>query len=316
MKLAFDKILVTGGAGFIGSHMADALLSNGVEVWVLDNLYSGSLRNLKQSRNHPNFHFVKGDIRERKTVNSLARKVDAIVHMAAVISPTVSIRKPELTNDVNVTGTLNLLQAAVTYRVNRFVFASSCAIYGTCKKIPTPETSTPEPITPYGASKLAAEKYCSAYHKAYGLATVALRYFNVYGERQDSSNPYSGVIAIFAQKLRSGGNPTIYGDGNQTRDFTHVSDVVNANLLALTTSRGIGEAFNIGTGRATTIKGLYRTMANLASREARPVFRNARPGDIQHSCADLHKARKLLAYEPNVRLRTGLRRLMESLTGE
>jgi len=312
MRLTYDKVMVTGGAGFIGSHTVDALLKNSLEVWVLDNLSSGSLRNLKTWKKNPKLHFKRGSVIRYGIVDSLARKVDAIVHLAAIVSPDVSIRKPELTHEVNVTGTLNVLRAAHKNRVHRIVFASSSSVYGSPKSIPILENASLNPITPYGASKLAAEKYCQAFHKLYGLSTISLRYFNVYGERQ-GSNPYSGVIAVFAHRLLSGLRPIIYGDGRQTRDFIHVSDVVNANMLALETRRGTGEAFNIGTGQATTIKTLYHLLAQLTGKSGiSPFYRQARTGDISASCAAIAKAWNTLRFQPKISLKSGLELLIDS----
>ena len=311
MRLTYDNVLVTGGAGFIGSHTVDAILANGLEVWVLDNLSSGYVRNLSKWRKHPKLHFEKGDITQYKAVDRLVRRVEAIVHLAAVVSPTISMRKPELTNAVNVSGTLNLLRAGLRNGVQRIVFASSSSVYGKSKNTPISEDNPLDPITPYGASKLDAEKYCQAYYKAYGLETISLRYFNVYGERQ-RSNPYSGVIAIFARNLLRGKRPVIHGDGKQTRDFIHVSDVVNANLLALQSKKGIGEAFNIGTGRSTSIRQLSHLMASLLRSDTEPVFEKPRPGDILHSLARITNARTMLGFQPRIDLRMGLLGLLKS----
>lgn len=304
--------MVTGGAGFIGSHTVDALLGNDLEVWVLDDLSSGSLHNLKRWRNCSKLHFTRQDITRYKVVDNLARKVDAIIHLAAVVSPEISMRNPELTSKVNISGTLNLLRAAIKNQVQRLVFASSSSVYGNSKSARISENAPLKPATPYGVSKLAAEKYCEVYFTAYDLETISLRYFNVYGERQ-SSNPYSGVIAIFARKLLMGAHPVIYGNGKQTRDFVHVSDIVKANLLALGSKREIGETFNIGTGRPTSIDQLGHLMANLAGKDTKPVFREARPGDIRHSCANIAKARTLLGFRPKIGLRFGLGLLVRSL---
>lgn len=313
MRLPFDKILVTGGAGFIGSHTVDALLENGSEVWVLDNLTSGFLNNLRRWKGFPELHFIRGDIRQHGLLNGLARKVDAIVHLAALVSIDVSIRRPDLTNQVNVVGTLNVLRSAVKHKVMKVVVASSSSVYGDVGRKGLSEVMPLNPTNPYGVSKLAAEKYTQIFHRTYGLRTVSLRYLNVYGERQ-SSNPYSGVIAIFANRLMIGKRPVIYGDASQTRDFIHVSDVVKANLLALKTERGIGESFNIGTGHATSIIQLYRLLAHLTGKtRLTPVFRPSRTGDIKHSCARTSKARSNLGFEAKVTLEEGLRSLVTQM---
>ena len=308
----YDKVLVTGGAGFIGSHTVDALLEEGSKVWVLDNLSTGTVRNLRRWKNDPKFHLRKNSVTRYGVVDSLVGKVDAVVHLAAIVSPFLSVRKPERVNEVNVSGTLNILRAAVKRKIERIVFASSSSVYGNQTALPISESNPLEPITPYGASKLSAEKYCGAFHESYGLSTISVRYFNVYGERQ-SANPYSGVIAIFANRLSRGQRPTIYGDGEQTRDFIHVSDVVKANLQALETERGIGEAFNIGTGRATSIKQLSALLADLMGKPSILLVRSEeRRGDIKHSYANIGKARNLLRFEPNVELKQGLNLLVHS----
>ena len=306
MRLAYDAVLVTGGAGFIGSHTVDLLLENEVHVWVLDDLSTGKLRNLNRWKNDRRLHFKPGTITNYRTVSSLAERVDSIIHLAAVVSPAVSLLRPELTNHVNGSGTLNVLRAGLKHKVKRLVFASSSSLYGNATNIPIPETAPLEPITPYGVSKLAGEQYCMAFHRSFGLDTVSLRYFNVYGQRQ-SSNPYSGVIAIFTRQLLRGRRPTIYGDGNQTRDFIHVSDVARANMLALEPKRLAGEALNIGTGKATTINELLRTLADAVGKpDTAPNFAELRRGDIRQSCADTSKARAALGFEPRVALRDGL----------
>jgi UDP-glucose 4-epimerase len=306
MPLTFDKVLVTGGAGFIGSHTVDALLERGSQVWVLDNLSTGTLRNLRRWRGNPKFHFRKNTVIQSKIVDSLAGKVDAVLHLAAIVSPYLSVKKPQIVNEVNVSGTLNVLRAAVKRKVERIVFASSSSVYGNQTILPISESNPLEPVTPYGVSKLAAEKYCGAFHQTYGLSTVSVRYFNVYGQRQ-SANPYSGIIAIFTNKLSRGLQPTIYGDGEQTRDFIHVSDVVKANLRALETERGIGQAFNVGTGQSTSIRQLYATLAELSNKpEMAPAYADERPSDIKHSYANMERARDILGFEPKIELKQGL----------
>jgi len=310
MNLTFDRVMVTGGAGFIGSHTVDALLENGLHVTVLDNLSTGSLDNLKRWKKDPRFRFKRASVASYRSVESVTRNVDAIIHMAAVVSPDISLRRPEVTNKINVLGTLTVLRAGLKNQVKKVVFASSSALYGNTSVVPTPETAPLDPITPYGVSKLAGEKYCRVFCKCFDLSTVSLRYFNVYGERQ-SSNPYSGVIAIFMERLKKGVQPRIFGQGNQTRDFIHVSDVVKANLVALRTKKGTGEAFNVGTGRATSISELLLLLAELSGKaKLSPVFSQPRRGDIMQSCANIAKARKLLEFEPKVTLGQGLRLLV------
>jgi UDP-glucose 4-epimerase len=302
--------LVTGGAGFIGSHTVDALLDLGSEVWVLDNLSTGSLHNLRTWKRSRKFHFTRNTVTNYRTVAALAGKTDAIIHLAAVVSPYLSVKKPEIVNEVNVSGTLNILRAAVKKDVKRVVFASSSSVYGNQSSLPISERNLPTPITPYGVSKLSGEKYCGAFHETYNLSTVALRYFNVYGQRQ-RANPYSGVIAIFANLLSKGERPRIYGNGQQTRDFIHVSDVVKANLRALEAERVSGEAFNIGTGERTSINRLFTILAELSNKaDIQPIYARERPGDIKHSYASITKAREMLGFESKTELRQGLQRLI------
>lgn len=312
MRLTYDTVLVTGGMGFIGSHTVDALLFNGANVWVLDDLSGGHLNNLQRWKRNPRLHFKKGSLTNCKIVDSITRRVDAVIHLAAVVSPLVSIRNPETTNNVNVSGTLNVLRAGLKNEIDRVVFASSSSLYGNTLPTPISEDTILDPITPYGVSKLAAEKYCKVFFERYNLNTISLRYFNVYGERQ-TSNPYSGVIAIFMNRLVKGLRPQIYGDGKQTRDFVHVSDVARANLLALQNKQGNGEAFNVGTGSATTINRLAKILADLTGRpEITPVHLKAREADIRNSRADVTKARRILHFRAEVQLRRGLRLLIKN----
>ena len=308
--LDYDTILVTGGAGFIGSHTVDALLSLGARVCVLDDLSTGSKRNLKTWKGHSGLHFKVGSITNYPSVDALTRKVDAIIHLAAISSPAISLKRPKLTNAVNVLGTLNLLQAAAHNHVQRFVFASSAAIYGNTNRTKISEETPLRPISAYGVSKLAAEKYCEVYRRIRDLSTMSLRYFNVYGQRQRADNPYSGVIAVFARKLLAGRQTTINGNGLQSRDFVHVSDVVNATLLALTTKKQVGETYNIGTGRATTVRRLHSIIAYLTGSKTKVIFAPARAGDIYRSCASIRKARGELGYSPRIDLEEGLKQLV------
>lgn len=307
------RVLVTGGAGFIGSHTVDLLLNRGAEVWVLDDLSSGSLGNLELCKRNPKFHFRKGSVTQYGLLDSLTKRTDAIIHLAAIVSPYFSVKKPEIVNEVNVSGTLNVLRAALKNKIEITVFASSSSVYGNQSTLPISEDNPLHPVTPYGVSKLAGEKYCGSYYRTYGLNTVSLRYFNVYGERQ-SANSYSGVIAIFAKRLAHGAPPTIHGDGEQTRDFIHVSDVATANLRALQAHSGLGEAFNIGTGVATTINHLYSLLAGMYGKtEIAPVHADTRPGDIRESYANIGRARNILGFEPKIELSEGLHALISSL---
>lgn len=310
MPKGYSKILVTGGAGFIGSHIVDRLLKEGFEVTVLDNLSNGRRENIAHHENRKDFHFIKGDIRDVALVRKLIGDVDAVLHEAALVSVPRSIENPLLTNEINVIGTLNLLEACRDANVRRFIYASSTAIYGDTEKLPIHERLTPHPVSPYAVSKLAAENYVKIYHKVYGFNTVCLRYFNVYGSRQ-TYNSYSGVITVFINRLLKNEAPIIYGDGEQTRDFVHVQDVVEANMLALTKKTAIGETFNIATGTLTTINQLATMLQQIMNKtDLKPVYASPRPGDIKHSYADITKAKKLLQYKPRVSLKDGLVKLV------
>ena len=307
-----SKVLVTGGAGVIGSHTVDRLLDEGSEVVVLDNLYSGKLENLKPHIGEGNCRFVQGDVRDFGLVKDLVRDVDCVVHSAALISVPESIKNPVLTNDVNVNGTLNLLKACVDFDVKRFVYASSCAVYGNAESLPIKEACPTRPESPYGVSKLVAENYARKYHEDFGLETVCLRYFNVYGPRQVYSD-YSGVIMQFMSRLAKSLPLVIFGDGEQTRDFVHVQDVVEANMLALKNDGVAGETFNIGTGVATTINQLANILLEVADKKHLKLNHSKpRRGDINHSVADISKAKAQLGYNPKVSLKEGLEELTKA----
>ena len=311
MPASYSKILVTGGAGFIGSHLVDRLLKEGFEVTVIDNLSTGRMENIAHNQKRKDFHFVKGDVRDANLVKKLVKGVDAVFHEAALVSVPRSVKNPLLTNEVNVTGTLNLLKACADANIKRFVYASSSSIYGETETLPKHERLTPKPISPYAVSKLAAENYVKVYHEVYGLNTVCLRYFNVYGPRQ-TYGPYSGVITIFINRLLRNEPPIIYGDGEQTRDFTHIRDVVQANMLALNKKSATGEVFNIATGTPTTINQLAAMLQQIMNKtDLKPIYTNPRPGDIKHSYADITKAKNLLQYKPKVPLKNGLTKLVD-----
>jgi len=309
------KVLVTGGAGFIGSHLVDELLARGHAVTVLDDLSSGSMDNLKNHVSNPSFRFIRGDIRDAKAVERAMADIDAVIHEAAMVSVPRSIKDPELASSVNVGGTLSMLRASLNRGVERFVYSSSCAVYGEQEKLPIPEDAPPNPLSPYASSKLMAEENCRKFFDREGLETVCLRYFNVYGPRQ-SGGEYAGVMIKFLERLRANRPPIIYGDGEQTRDFVYVSDVVGATLLALERNGAAGEVINIGTGKETSINRLCEVFLRVGAKEhLKPVHEPARPGDILHSLADISRARKVLGYEPRVSLEEGIKRLFEHAGG-
>jgi UDP-N-acetylglucosamine 4-epimerase len=311
MPRDYSEILVTGGAGFIGSHIVDRLLQEGLTVRVLDNLSNGEKKNLAQLQNKKSFQFIEGDVRNFDSVKKAVEGVDAVVHEAALVSVTRSVEDPRLSNEINVTGTVNLLKACVDAHVKRFILASSCAVYGDTETLPNHENLAPKPLSPYAADKLAAETYAKVFHDVYGLETVSLRYFNVYGPRQ-KYGPYSGVISIFINCLQENKPPLIVGDGTQTRDFVNVGDVVEANINALSKPKAAGEVFNVSTGEATTINKLAETIQQIMGKiDLKPVHAEPRPGDIMHSYGDITKAERKLEYKPRVPLEKGLSELVK-----
>ena len=307
-------MLVTGGAGFIGSHLVDRLLNEGFEVTVIDNLDTGRLENIAHHQDREEFHFIKGDIRDFDLVKETMKDIDAVFHEAALASVTLSVENPILTNDINVTGTLNLLKASSDLHVKRFIYASSAAIYGDTQPPQKTEDMTPNPTSPYGVSKLAAENYVKLFHKVYGLDTVSLRYFNVYGPRQrfDIQSAYGGAITIFTNRLLKNMPPIIYGDGEQTRDFVYIQDVVEANMLALNTKNAAGEAFNIGTGTNVSVNQVANTLNEIMNRKnLKTIHADPRPTDIRHGYADITKAKKILGFHPKISLKEGLTKLVK-----
>lgn len=306
-----SRVLVAGGAGFIGSHIVDKLLEAGAEVTVLDNLYTGRPENIEHHKHNKNFHFVKGDIRNLKLVKGLLQNADAVFNDAAVVSVPRSVKDPLLANDVNVKGALNLLKASLDRGVKRFVQASSASVYGDTETLPLREEMPSKPISPYAVSELAAENYAKVFHSVYGLPTVRLRYFNVYGPRQTYS-AYSGVTTIFVNQLLRSQRPTINGDGEQTRDFVFVEDVVQANMLALTKKNAVGEVFNVATGEAITVNKLVKALAEIMDKtELKLIHGKPISGDIRHSYASIEKARRTLGYEPRFPLEKGIKKLVE-----
>ena len=304
------KALVTGGAGFIGSHIVERLLKDGHEVIVLDDFSTGHRSNLSDNEA---LAIVEGDISNPDTVKENMAGIDWVFHKAAVASVPKTVNDPVGSSAVNYQGTLHLLEAARNNNVKRFVFASSAALYGDEPTLPKIETMCPVTLSPYAVDKLASEFACGMYTKLYGLETVCLRYFNVYGPRQDPSSPYSGVISIFTDKLKNKETPTIFGDGEQTRDFVFVSDVVEANMKAATTETGTGQYYNIATGKKITLNQLLETLCEIYNIEFNVNYENVRKGDIKESYAAVEKANTILKWNPSVELSQGLKLLCDSL---
>ena len=297
--------LVTGGAGFIGSHIVDALLAEGANVRVLDNLATGKRENLAHVAS--DIEFLQGDVRDADTVGRAVRGMDYVLHQAALPSVPRSIQDPLSTHEVNVTGTVHLLNAARDAKVRRLVFASSSSVYGDTPELPKHEGMVPRPRSPYAVSKLAGEQYCRAFWHSVGLETVCLRYFNIFGPRQDPTSAYAAVIPRFATALLSKGRIHIYGDGQQTRDFTFVANAVSANLLAAVAPEAAGTICNIACGERTSLLTLVGVLAKLANCQADVVHDPERAGDVKDSLADIGLARERLGYVPAVKLTDGLR---------
>jgi len=296
------KILVTGGAGFIGSNLVDKLSPDNTVV-VLDNLFSGLLSNLEKSKDR--ITFVKGDVLDRALVKDIVAEVDYVFHLAAHVGNIRSIKDPNFDMEVNIGGTLNLLEACRNSNIKRLVYSSSGAIFGEAKYLPIDEEHPLNPESPYAVSKLAAEKYCFAFHKVYGVPTTALRYFNVYGPRQDTSE-YANAISIFLSRIREGKPLTVFGDGKQTRDFIFVKDVAKANILAATHPSAVGEIFNIATGKENSIKELVDIIKQVSAKESQVIYADSRAGEVKYSRASIEKAQRLLGYDPETNFKEGL----------
>lgn len=303
------RYLVTGGAGFIGSNTVDELVRRGHEVTVLDDLSTGKADNLAQVK--IKIKLIEETITNLDAMRDACRGVDRVIHLAAQTSVPRSVKDPIETNQINVNGTLNVLVAARDAKVKRVVFASSCAVYGKTSVLPIPESTALAPISPYGLSKQVGESYGRVFQELYGLEFVALRYFNVFGPRQDPGSAYSGVLSLFNAALLAGTQPTVYGDGEQSRDFVYVQNVAEANLFAAEAKGAPGNAFNIGTGSRSTLNQTLGLLEKLSGRPARAKYAEAREGDIRDSQADIGLARQTLGYDPRFGFEEGLKRTWE-----
>lgn len=299
-----NKYLVTGGAGFIGSHIAGELVQKGHSVRIIDNFSTGKRENISSFLDK--VELVEADIREFKACRKAVEGMDFVLHQAALTSVPLSIEEPLLTNEINITGTLNLLLASRAAKIQRLVFASSAAVYGEDPRLPKTENMEALPISPYALSKRVGELYCRLFSRLYGLSTVCLRYFNIFGPRQDRFSQYASVVPNFIGKMLKEKKPTVFGDGEQSRDFLYVSNVVDANILASKAGEGSGEVFNIAGGEKTTVNSLIEELNKVLQKEIKPSYEDPRPGDIKHSYADISKARKMLKYEPKVSFSEGL----------
>lgn len=298
-------VLVTGGAGFIGSHIAGACVQRGDRVRVLDNLQSGHLSNLSEIRG--DVEFLQGDVSDESAVAEAVRDVELVFHQAALASVPMSIERPLDTHRSCVTGTLTVLHQSALAGVRRVVYAASSSAYGDRPHAAKRETDLPEVLSPYAAAKLAGELYCQAFTHSFGLETVGLRYFNVFGPRQDPDSPYSAVIPLFVSAILSGEPPIIFGDGLQSRDFIYVGNVVQGNLLAAEVPEAAGKVFNLAEGRQTTLLQLLNLLSQLLDKPVQPNYQPARPGDVRESMADMSLTRSILGFEPSISLEEGLR---------
>jgi nucleoside-diphosphate-sugar epimerase len=305
-----DVYLVTGGAGFIGSHIVHELVAREKDVVVVDNFFSGSRDNLTAVMDK--IELVEGDIRDAAIMNKLCKKADIILHQAALRSVPRSVDNPTATNDVNINGTLNVLIAARDNNIKRVVYASSSSAYGDTKALPKQESQRPLPISPYAVSKLTGEHYCRAFSHTFGLETVALRYFNVFGPRQSPESKYAAVVPIFIKQALNDEPLTIHGDGKQSRDFTYVKNVVNGNLLAATAKDVSGEVFNIACNNRYSVLDIAGAILKNLGKEVPLKHLPPRAGDVEHTQADISKAQKLLGYKVEVGFKEGMKRTVES----
>jgi UDP-glucose 4-epimerase len=303
-----SSYLVTGGAGFIGSHLAEELLKRGHRVRVADSLITGKRANLDVIKG---VEFLQGDLADEAFAAKVCAGMDFVLHQAAIPSVPRSVDDPVTSNRANITATVNVLDAARKARVRRLVYAGSSSAYGDTPTLPKREDMPTAPKSPYALQKLVGEQYCRMFTELYGFETVTTRYFNVFGPRQDPGSPYSGVISLFATAVLAGKQPIIYGDGEQTRDFTYIANVVDGVLKACDAPRAAGEVVNVATGMRISLKELLQTLNRLAGSNLAPIYKDARAGDVRDSQADISKAKALLGYRPTVNLEEGLRLTLE-----
>lgn len=298
------KCLVTGGAGFIGSHLAEALVKRGNKVTVFDNLMTGKKENIAPF--FPKIKFIKGDLRNKNIVKKATKNIDIVFHLGALPSVLRSVENPLFSHQINTTGTLNVLCACKENKVKKIVYASSSSVYGDTPKLPKVETIPCNPLSPYALQKLTGEKYCLLFFKLFKIKVVILRYFNVFGERQDPKSPYSAAIPKFVNLMLKGKRPTVFGDGKQSRDFTYVENVVSANLLAVKSKKAEGEIINVACGKNFTLNELIDNINLILKTKIKPIYTKPKSGDVRHSLASISKAKKLLGYKVVVPFKEGL----------
>jgi len=306
-----SKVLVTGGAGFIGSHLTEALLQEGHRVRVLDDFSTGKRENLIFDKEYPSLEIVEGDIRHLINCQKAMKDIEYVFHQAALPSVQRSVEDPLGSNAVNGGGTLNILFAAREETVKRVIYASSSSIYGDTPTLPKHEEMLSHPLSPYALQKYIGEQYSRLFHQLYGLETVSLRYFNIFGPKQDPNSIYSAVIPKFIDALLQGSPPIIFGDGEQSRDFTYIENVVQANLLAMSAEHLHGEAINIACAERTSLNQLVNLLRKILGSKLSPVYEEPRKGDVRHSLADIRKGKELLNYEPKVGVELGLKKTVE-----
>ncbi len=309
-----DRFLITGGAGFIGSHIVRRLLNDGADVRVIDNLSTGQPQRLLEFRDH--IDFVKGDLVNESVSDAVVKDIDYVLHQAAIPSVQRSVLNVLETNRANVTATLNLLESCRRAGVCRVVYAASSSAYGDTEILPKVEEMPVNPLSPYALQKWVGERYCKLYCDLFGIETVSLRYFNVFGPSQDPHSEYSAVIPKFITKLLAGETITVYGDGEQSRDFTFIDNVVEANLLALHAPAAAGQVCNIGCGERLTLNRLIETLERIIGVKAHATYAPSKTGDVRHSLADIGRARSILGYEPKVMVEEGLRRTVEAMRNQ
>ena len=305
------KVLVTGGAGFIGSNLTEALLQRGHFVRVLDDFSTGKMENLIFDKKYASLEITKGDICKPRTCQKAMNNMEFVFHEAALPSVQRSVEDPKTSNAVNVGGTLNILLAAREEGVKRVIYASSSSVYGDTPSLPKHEGMPPDPLSPYALQKYIGEQYCRLFHQLYGLETISLRYFNIFGPKQDPNSIYSAVIPKFIDALLQGRPPIIFGDGEQSRDFTYIENVVHANLLAMSVEHLHGEAINIACGERTSLNQLLNVLKRILGSTLFPVYQDPRQGDVRHSLADIRKGKEILNYEPTVPVEKGLEKTVD-----